>query len=148
MIEHDHGPIVAARVARELVVYLRRNGSRDQHSVFLDYRTHLNPGVHRVQDWLVAHPDRKPSLAELATIARMSDRNLTRRFRELTGISLKEFSHRLKVGVAEALLNEPSLTIDAVAVRCGFEDGRQLRRLWKRHHGTSPAAWREKQRSA
>jgi transcriptional regulator GlxA family with amidase domain len=145
MIEQDHGPMLAAHVARELVVFLRRNGSRDQRSVFLDYRTHLNPGVHRVQDWLAQHPERKASLDELASIAGMSPRNLTRRFRELTGITLKEFAHRLKLEVAGALLNDPSLTVDSVAERCGFEDGRQLRRLWNRYHGASPRAWRDAQ---
>lgn len=148
MIEDQDGPLVAGRVARELVVYLRRNGSRDQRSVFLEHRTHLHPGVHRVQDRLVAHPGENPSLEELAEVAGMSPRNLTRRFRELTGITLKEFSHRLKVEVARNLLSDPSLTVEAVAARCGFEDARQLRRLWRRHFDSSPTTWREQELSA
>lgn len=148
VIEDDNGPLVAARVARELVVYIRRNGSRGQQSVFLDYRTHLHPGVHRVQDRLLAHPSASPTLAELASIAGMSPRHLTRRFRELTGISIKEFSHALKLAVAQSLLCNPSLTIAAVASRCGFDDARQLRRLWRRHFQISPAAWRERELAA
>lgn len=145
MIEDAHGPLVAARVARELVVYVRRDGSRDQRSVFLAYRTHLHQGVHRVQDWLVAHPGENPGLAELAAIAEMSPRNLTRRFREHTGVTLKEFSHHLKVEVARNLLHDPKLTVEAVAARCGFADGRQLRRLWHRHFETSPGEWRQRE---
>lgn len=148
MIEDRDGPLVAARVARELVVYLRRNGARDQRSVFLEYRTHMHPGVHRVQDRLVSRPGETPALEELAEVAGMSPRNLTRRFRELTGVTLKEFSHRLKLEVARNLLCDPSLTVEAVAARCGFTDARQLRRLWRRHHHESPTAWRERELSA
>lgn len=50
-VEQSEGPVVAAEVAREMVVYLRRDGAQEQSSVYLDHRTHLHPGVHRVQDW-------------------------------------------------------------------------------------------------
>ena len=66
LVEEDLGPPAVARVARELVVYLRRDGDREQQSAFLEHRTHLHPGVHRVQDFLVAHPEERPSLAELS----------------------------------------------------------------------------------
>ena len=108
MIEEDHGPLVTARVARELVVYLRRDGSKAQGSVFLDYRTHLNTGVHRVQDWLISHPDERPVLDELAGIAGMSPRNLTRVFKQATGLTLKEFSNRLKLEVAGSSSTTPT----------------------------------------
>lgn len=74
----------------------------------------------------------------------MSTRHLTRCFRELTGISLKDFSHRLKLEVASNLLWDPALTVEAVAARCGFADARHLRRLWRRRYGLSPAAWRRR----
>lgn len=141
LIEEDHGPLLAARVAREMVVYLRRDGSSRQESIYLDYRTHLHPGIHRVQDWLVAHPERNPSLHELGRIAGMSSRNLTRQFRRATGITLKEFSTRLRLEVAEGLLHSPELTLDGIAARCGYRDPRQLRRLWKRHFGVAPSRW-------
>jgi transcriptional regulator GlxA family with amidase domain len=142
MVEDDHGPLLTARVAREMVVYLRRHGDREQQSVFLEYRTHLHPGVHRVQDWLVARPDERPSLDALAERAGMSVRNLTRVFRRETGISLKEFAHRVKLQVARDLLGSPELKVEAVASRCGFEDARQLRRLWREAYGTSVSEWR------
>src|SRR5690349_7671423 len=48
LIHEDQGPLMVARVARELVVYLRRDGEQTQASVFLEYRTHLDQGVHKV----------------------------------------------------------------------------------------------------
>lgn len=142
MIEEQHGPVVTARAARELVIYLRRNGDADQRSIYLDYRTHLQPGVHRVQDWLVNHPDERPTVEELAEIAGMSPRNLTRVFRRATGTTLKAFSNELKLEVARSLLSNPDFTVDRVASQCGFSDPRQLRRLWRKSYGVAPSEWR------
>jgi transcriptional regulator GlxA family with amidase domain len=128
LIEQMEGPLVAADVAREMVVYLRRDGSQQQESVYLDYRTHLNPGVHRVQDWIVRHPAKPATLFELADVAGMSVRSLTRTFRRATGISVNEFSTRVRVELARTLLHEPSLTMESVAARTGLS-ARQLRRV-------------------
>jgi transcriptional regulator GlxA family with amidase domain len=116
--------------------------------VFLDFRTHLHPGVHRVQDWLIAHADRRPSLDELAERAGMSVRNLTRVFRRETGITLKDFAQRVKLQVARDLLRSPEMKVEAVASSCGFEDARQLRRLWRDAYGTSVSAWRRDEAGA
>jgi transcriptional regulator GlxA family with amidase domain len=142
MVERRHGPLVAAAVARELVIYLRRDGAHQQQSVYLDYRTHLHPGIHRVQDWLVAHPAEKTTLEALGRMAFMSPRHLTRIFRQATGISIKEFTTRLRLELARDLLNDPGLTVEAVAARCGFETPRQLRRVWKEAFGTTPGVAR------
>ena len=142
MIERDLGPLVAAMVARELVVYLRRDAYHRQQSVYLDYRTHLNVGVHAVQDWVLAHPSERARLPELASIAHMSVRNLTRAFRESTGISIHEFRTHVRLEQARTLMHDPDLTIEAIAARCGFVGGRQLRRLWRQAFGAPPSRTR------
>lgn len=142
LVENDHGPLMVAGVAREMVVYLRRSGEQDQRSVYLDHRTHLHPGIHRVQDAIVQNPDRKFSLDDLSRIAAMSPRNLTRVFHRATGATLKQFSTKVKVQVARDLLDDPQRTIEGIAVSCGFEDPRQLRRVWKQTFGVSIADFR------
>jgi transcriptional regulator GlxA family with amidase domain len=127
-IEQADGPLVAAEVAREMVVYLRRDGAQEQQSVYLDYRTHLHPGVHRVQDWIVRNPATRTTLDELANVAGMSPRSLTRMFRGATGISVHDFTTRVRVELARTLLHDPGLTMEAVAQRCGLS-ARQLRRF-------------------
>ncbi|HET9480169.1 MAG TPA: helix-turn-helix domain-containing protein, partial [Candidatus Polarisedimenticolia bacterium] len=138
LVESHHGAAPAARVARELVVYMRRDGSADQTSVFLKYRDHLHPGVHRVQDHLTLHPDRHGPLDDLARLACMSPRHLTRVFRRTTGITLKEYASQIRLEAAAGLLRGSGLGIEQVAARCGYADARQLRRLWKIRHGANP----------
>lgn len=142
LVERRHGPLVAAAAAREMVVYVRRDGSHRQQSVYLEYRTHLHAGIHRVQDWLIAHPDERATLADLARIAALSSRHLTRVFRQATGVSIQEYRTRLRLERARDLLRDPGLTVEAVAARCGFESARQLRRVWREAFGTPPSAGR------
>ena len=142
LIEEACGPLVAAAAAREMVVYLRRDAAHGQRSVYLEYRTHLHAGVHRVQDWLVAHPAEPTTLAQLAQVAAMSPRNLTRAFRRATGITVQEFRSRIRLELAAGLLNDPGLTVEGVARQCGFDSARQLRRLWREAYGESPGAGR------
>jgi transcriptional regulator GlxA family with amidase domain len=138
LVEEHHGPLLAARVAREQVVYLRRSGGHGQGSVYLDYRTHLSSGVHEVQDYLIAHSDQKTTLAELARIGRMSPRSLTRSFRRATGLSVLEFKTRVRLERARTLLDDPGQTLELIAERCGFADARHLRRLFKAAFGRPP----------
>src|SRR5690349_2885654 len=54
LVATRHGPAEAARIAREMVVFARRNGHEHQTSVMLRHRDHLNDVVHRVQDLIDA----------------------------------------------------------------------------------------------
>ncbi len=49
LLTTDHGPALAARVARAMVVPARRNGSDPQHSVMLRHRDHLADVVRPVR---------------------------------------------------------------------------------------------------
>jgi transcriptional regulator GlxA family with amidase domain len=138
MIERLQGPLVAATVAREMVVYLRRDGSHQQKSIYLEFRTHLHPGIHRVQDWLIRTPEKNATIPELASVAKMSRRNLTRAFRTATGITIQDFTTRLRLELAKSLVHDPSLTIETIAERCGLGSARQLRRIWRKAFGDTP----------
>jgi len=138
LIERAHGPLAAGEVAREMVVYLRRDGSEPQQSVYLDYRAHLHPGIHRVQDAITQDPAQRRTLDELADIAAMSPRHLTRLFRQTTGISVLDYTTRIRLELARTLMHDPTQTLDAIAAKCGFDSARQFRRVWGRVLGGSP----------
>lgn len=141
-VEQHFGPTLAARVAREIMVPLRRDGAESQTSVALDYRTHGHSGVHRVQDYLIANVDRKTRIPELAAIARMGSRTLTRAFRRSTGLSIAEYRSKIRLQAARALLKDPKATVSQVAETVGFNDARQLRRVWKNAYGVTPSQTR------
>jgi transcriptional regulator GlxA family with amidase domain len=136
------GPLCAVAVARQMVVYLRRTGADPQISPWLDRRNHLHPGVHRVQDAIAADPAHPWTLDELGAIAGASPRHLARLFQLHTGDSPLAYINALRVALARQFLTSSQFTLDHVAERAGFGSLRHLRRIWGRHHATSPARWR------
>jgi transcriptional regulator GlxA family with amidase domain len=138
LIERERNPLFASRVARQLLVYMRRDAFHPQSSVYLDYRSHNNPGVHAAQDWLIENQAEPIGMEELARIAGMSARNLDRCFREATGTSPAEYRNLLRLERATTLLNNPRMTVEAVAAECGFPDAKSLRRQWKKRYGFTP----------
>ncbi len=129
ILEERHGARLVHNVARELVVYQRRSGNHTQTSVYLDYRNHVHQGIHTVQDWIIEHLHTAPTLETLAEIALMSVRNLTRIFRQTTGISINEYTARVRREVAQTLMNNPNYTAQAIAEQCGLKSIRQLQRI-------------------
>jgi transcriptional regulator GlxA family with amidase domain len=146
LLERQQGPIFAAQVARLMVVYMRRNGTHSQNSVYLDYRTHLHSEVHQVQDYLIQHVSECVSLKDLAEVAGISTRSLNRLFKEATGLTPVQYHQQLRLELAATLLSNLELTIEEVATKCGFEDVRHFRRLWLRQFGMPPSASRLTQR--
>jgi transcriptional regulator GlxA family with amidase domain len=143
IVEENFGPVITSKVAREMVVYLRRTGGHTQESVYLDFRTHIHPAIHKVQDYILQNPAEKHSIETLAEMVNMSERNLTRLFRKNTGVSINDFKTKCRLALAESLLNHPGYTIDYISNRCGFKDARQFRRILQKHFGKSASLLRK-----
>jgi len=131
LLARAHGPGFAARIAREMVVYARRNGDEQQDSAMLRHRAHVSDAVHRVQDVIDSrYADRLP-LAELASSGGVSERTLTRLFDRTLGMTPLRYQQLLRVERAEHLIGHGA-TVEAAARAVGFEDARMLRRLRSR----------------
>jgi transcriptional regulator GlxA family with amidase domain len=129
----------AVRIARALVIYLRRAGADPQMSPWLEGRNHLHSAVHRVQDAIAADPARDWKLEDAAAIAQMSPRHLSRLFNEQAGMSLADYTNRVRIVLAGELLKQTRLDIEGVAERTGFASPRQFRRAWGRYHPLPPS---------
>lgn len=128
LLAQRHGPALAARVAREMVVYARRNGDAAQLSALLRHRSHVDELVHRVQDLIDRSFDQPLPLAELAEGVHASPRTVTRAFTAATGLTPLRYQQLLRRERAEHLMAQGS-TAEAAARQVGFEDARMLRRM-------------------
>jgi transcriptional regulator GlxA family with amidase domain len=128
LVATAHGPGAAARVAREMVVYARRNGSEPQASAMLRHRAHLSDTVHRAQDLIDARFTERLPLAALAASSGVSQRTLTRLFGQATGMTPLRYRQLLRAEHAEHLIGHGA-TVASAARAAGFEDPRMLRRL-------------------
>ena len=132
MIGQQLGHQVAATVARDLVVYMRRSGGDPQLSPWVMHRNHVHPALHRVQDAVIKDPAAHWSAARLAAVACMSSRNLASC--SLTrGCSPLDYVQRLRVALARELVAQSELAgMERVAEKTGFSSAHQLRRVWRR----------------
>ncbi|MGI8679892.1 MAG: GlxA family transcriptional regulator [Jatrophihabitans sp.] len=128
LVASDHGPGLAARTARSMVVYTRRDGSSPQASAMLRHRDHLADVVHRAQDIIDAEFTAPIPLGALAERVAVSQRTLTRLFRQATGTTPMRYQQELRMERAERLAFQ-GWSLDAAARDVGFTDARMLRRL-------------------
>ena len=132
IMEDLKGPLFTHKVARGLVVYHRRSGRHNQQSIYLDYRNHINPQVHEVQDYLIDNLSKENDIESLASMVNMSPRNLSRVFKEKTGSTILEYLTLLRIEFAKTMLNNPDFTMQYIAAQCGFKTVRQLQRILKK----------------
>ena len=140
ILEDLKGPLFTHKVARGLVVYHRRSGTHKQQSIYLDYRNHINPQIHEVQDYLIDNLSKENDIESLAALVGMSPRNLSRVFKEKTGSTVLEYLTLLRKEFANTMLNNPEYTIEYIASKCGFKTARQLQRILKKGHLVSSPA--------
>jgi transcriptional regulator GlxA family with amidase domain len=148
MIEEDHGRTLALRVARSLVVHLKRAGGQSQFSNLLLAQFAASPAVRLVQEWALENLAGDLSVKALAKRAHMSERTFRRAFAEETGETPRDFVERIRIDAARGLFEEAQLSVQAVATRCGFETVDNLRRAFTRRLGVTPQQYRQRFRLA
>ena len=136
-IAEECGEALAASVAEDMVVYLRRSPRDPEASPYLVHRRHLHPAVHRVQDAIVLEPERDWDMAAFAAVGHATERHLLRLFIDHAGVSPLHFLRLIRLERARQSL-ECGASVTRAAEVAGFRSGLQLRRAWSRHWGGSP----------
>lgn len=142
LVEQDHGAELALRVARQLVVFVRRAGGQSQFSPQLAAQAKEPGPLRGVQSYIGEHPEADLAVPLLAHRARMSVRNFSRVFRKRLGFSPAEYVERVRVDAAKQLLETSDHGVDGVARAVGFGTPEALRRAFARRVGVSPSEYR------
>lgn len=142
IVEQTSGVECAAQVARNLVLFSRRTIQEPAQSPWLTYRNHLHQGVHNVQDQLQKNPSKDWRIEELAAFAYCSPRHLARIFKANTDISCKGYLQQLRMSLARQLLYENRMSVESVAIKVGYNDVRQFRRIWQQYNNAPPACFK------
>lgn len=123
------GELVAARVAEQMAVALRRGPADPELSPLLAHRQHLNARLHRVQDALSAAPAEDWPLQRMAGLAATTPRTLNRLFSQHAGTSPQAYLRGVRLAVARRAL-EAGASVGAASAAAGFSTELQLRRAW------------------
>lgn len=138
ILEELFGSVFASKIAKEVVIYLRRSPSDPQLSVFLQYRNHIETRIHQIQDILAQNLENKFIIQDLAEKVHMSPRNLTRLFKKTTGTTIGHYLEKLRVEKAVQLLSKGE-KVSAVSLACGLKSTNQLRTLLKKYTASLPS---------
>jgi transcriptional regulator GlxA family with amidase domain len=144
LIEEDHGPEIALKTARALVLFVRRPGGQSQFSAQLTAGPARREPLRDVQAHIAEHPAADLSVPALAARAYMSERNFARAFRAETGMTPAAYVEAARVERARRELETTDLPVQAVAARCGFGTVETMRRAFARRLGVNPAAYRDR----
>ena len=141
-VEEDFGTAAALKVARELVLFLRRPGGQDQVSVSLETQASHTKSMHELQVWMTEHLDQPLSVDALADRVTMSARNFARVFAQELGTTPGHYLLQLRVEAARRLLEQTDKSLVQVAIACGFRSVDVMRRAFLRALGTTPLRYR------
>ena len=148
MVADDLGAGVAQILARSMVMFLHRPGGQIQFAAPAWAPRAVRSTVRAVQDRVESAPGGDHRLPALADAASMSVRHFTRVFTAEVGQSPGRFVERVRLDAARADLEAADDTLEVVAERCGLGSAESLRRVFHRHLGVSPDAYRRRFRTA
>ncbi|MEP4873918.1 MAG: helix-turn-helix domain-containing protein [Parasphingorhabdus sp.] len=141
MVEADLGTEVATRIARHLVVYLRRPGSQSQFSGVLKAQFANASPYRDLIEWAEKNLNDDLSVGALAMRVGQSTRTFQRHFTAQIGRTPAAFVEDLRLERARAYLAS-DLALHAVAREIGYPNTNRLNVAFQRRFGVSPSVWR------
>ncbi|HEV7814186.1 MAG TPA: GlxA family transcriptional regulator [Janthinobacterium sp.] len=144
LVEEDFGKKMAQDVAKYLIVYLRRAGGQSQFSPLLEAQVKNDSPVAAVQGYVLANLEIEHTLPSIAGHMRMSERNLSRIFKQEVGVTLMSYVNDARIDAARRYLESTDRGLGDIARRCGFSNPATLRRIFTKRLGISPVDYRER----
>jgi AraC family transcriptional regulator len=103
--------------------------------------------VNRILDRFASDLAAEPSLAELAADVGLSTFHFARAFKASTGLPPHQQLLALRLEKARELLEMSDLTVTEISAEVGYSDPGYLARLFRKHVGATPAAYRRERQA-
>ncbi|MGW1167075.1 GlxA family transcriptional regulator [Streptomyces sp. NPDC002550] len=143
LVAEDFGEPAAMRVARQLVMYLKRPGGQSQFSVPIE----AGSASRRMDDlrlYITRNIAGSLSVADLAAHASIGERQLNRLFRDELGTTPGAYVESARLEAARNRLETTDDTLDRVAALCGFNTIDTLIRAFRRRLDITPTEYRNR----
>lgn len=144
LIEEDRGRAEAIRVAKRMVVFLKRAGGQTQFSVPLSLQEADDGAFEGLHGWMQDHIAEDLRVETLAAQVAMTPRTFARVYHARTGRTPAKAVEALRLEVARRALEETRLGVKEIAARSGFLDEERMRRAFRRRLGVGPQDYRSK----
>ncbi|OPH54716.1 hypothetical protein BC351_31380 [Paenibacillus ferrarius] len=96
--------------------------------------------------FIMDHAYESLSMLDVAERVGLTAVQLTRKFRKAFAQTPSEFLNEIRLARARHLLEGSTLTLDAIAAKCGYENGFYLSRVFTQKIGMAPSVYRSRHR--
>lgn len=141
LIDRHVGRAAARKSLHIMIIDEAMAADDPQPGLPLDLKTR-DPLVRRALLVMQQNLDTPPGVAAIAARLGVSRRKLERHMREALGLTPAEAFTRVRLAHARFLLARPEHSVTRVAAEAGFCDVSRLIRVFRRHEGMTPEAWR------
>jgi len=141
LVEEDLGREAAIEIAAHLVMFFRRPVNQTHFMRGSSMSLVGRSALQELQRWVITHLHAVKSVAMMAEHMAISERHLTRLFRNELGITPGQWLERERVAKAKQLLEQKSLPAKTLATECGFSGADVMRRVFSRVTGMTPSAY-------
>ncbi|SDJ12380.1 transcriptional regulator, AraC family with amidase-like domain [Paraburkholderia steynii] len=146
LVSEDWGHEIALRIAKRLIVYIRREGGQSQYSPYLAVGPKEETVVAKVLRYVTDNISEQLSIEQLADAVGVSRRTFSRIFAKHANMTPSAFVEQIRIDFSRKLLGETDLPLKTVAYRCGFHSSSQMRAIFARRLDTNPSEYRQRVR--
>jgi transcriptional regulator GlxA family with amidase domain len=143
LVEEDFGQDIALRIARALVLFLRRPAGQNQFSTALAFQGSTRIPLRELPVYILEHLRDPLTIEELAGRVSMSVRNFSRVFVEEFDVTPAVFVDKLRIETAKRLVEESARSLEEIAADCGLGSLDTLTRAFMREFRRTPAQLRK-----
>ncbi|MEU6744283.1 GlxA family transcriptional regulator [Streptosporangium sandarakinum] len=143
LVADDFGELLAQKVARQLVVYLKRPGGQNQFSVPLEPIS-TTRRVDELRHYIAGHLADPLTVTDLAEVLHIGDRQLTRIFKNELGTTPAAYVESARLEAARNRLEIGDDTMGRIATICGFGTVDTMNRAFRRALGVTPGEYRKR----
>lgn len=144
LVEADHGRHVALGVAREMVVFMQRQGGQSQYSQPLKAQATLSKRLGNLYNMIEQDPTAQWSVSSMAAIAGVTERTLHRDFTSELAQTPLRFVEERRLGVARTYLERSGKSVKEIASLSGFVTEQKMRRCFVKRLGILPTEYRDR----
>ncbi|MEK6793450.1 MAG: AraC family transcriptional regulator, partial [Spirochaetota bacterium] len=141
---HEHYREIAEHTLAALLFRLVRGGGEGPPSEQMDIA--FDPIVQNTLDHMQKNLAEKLSLADVSQAAGCSARHLSGHFKRVTGRTVFDELKHLRVARAKEIIAASTATLEHIAAETGFENVQHFNRVFRELSGTTPGAWRKRER--
>ncbi|MFH9353371.1 GlxA family transcriptional regulator [Kitasatospora sp. NPDC017646] len=146
LVAEDFGEELALRVARQLVMYLKRPSGQSQFSVPLA-PVSTTRRIEELRHHILRNLSGRLTVPDLAAHAHVSERQLVRIFKTELGTTPSAYVESARVELARHRLESGDDTLERIATACGFGTTDTLVRAFRRRLDTTPTDYRRRFRT-